>query len=259
MEKVTVDGTNRLRFSTSARDFVQFSCSCPMEVFTDVMNNITWEYRQGRRDDAAEAVVLIPSIYETTNCLYRLGTELLSAGYRILIVNIPACQSILGAQIGFDLLLATKQIFRVHLVGFGFGGFLTLHLVHFHNLCTDVLSLSLIAAFMDTNLFQKPGGFLARFTGKYDLTSELSIEKVPPALRESVEFVKSELDTIPGGAVALRLRMRGGAGAIDRPRGSPRHTAGRLWVFVPGHVEAPQPHNPFSTVYMDNAKWHTVV
>jgi hypothetical protein len=69
-----------------------------METFTDGMNNISWEYRQGGRDDAHEAVVLVTSIYETTNCLYLLGMELLSAGHRLLLVSIPVCSSVLGLR-----------------------------------------------------------------------------------------------------------------------------------------------------------------
>jgi hypothetical protein len=201
-----------------------------MEIFTDVMNNITWEYRQGGENDVDEAVVLLPSIYETTNCLCFLGMKLLSAGYRLLIVNIPVCQSVIGAQIGFDLLLAAKHISRVHLVGVGFGGFLALHLAHFRGLSAEVLSLSLIAAFMDTTLFQKSSGFLTRFTMKYDLAAELAIDKVPPALRESVEFVKSELATIPGSTITLRLKMR--ATAPEAP--IPSIAAQRVLVVQPG-------------------------
>jgi pimeloyl-ACP methyl ester carboxylesterase len=200
-----------------------------METFTDVMNNINWEYRQGGRDDVHEAVVLLPSIYETTNCLYLLGMELLSAGHRLLLVNIPVCSSVLGAQIGFDLLLAAKQISRVHLIGVGFGGFLALHFAQFRGLSAEVLSLSLIAAFMDTTFFHKSGSFFARFTGKHNLTAELAVNRMPPSLRESVEFVKSELDTVSGGAVALRLKMRAIAPEAPMPSIAPE----RVLVLQP--------------------------
>jgi pimeloyl-ACP methyl ester carboxylesterase len=227
----------------SSPDFIQFSCSCPVQFFEDVMDNLTWEYRFGGRSRTGEAVVFVPSIYETTNGWYKVASGVLSAGHTVMVVNIPATASVLAVQIGFDQLLASKLVSRVHLVGVGFGGFLALHLVNFRSLAAEVLSLTVIAGFMNTSVFTLSDGLLARLTGRADLIGELAREQSPAGLRPAIDFAAAELAQVPGAAVALRIRLR----RLAPPAPIPAIAADRVLIIQPTDwavkcEEASRPH-----------------
>jgi pimeloyl-ACP methyl ester carboxylesterase len=182
------------------------------------MTSITWEYRIGGPLDAPEAIALISSIYETTNSWYRIAKNLIETGYRVLIISIPAYQSVQGFVTGFDLLIAAKLISKIHLIGVGFGAFLALHISNFRNLTAEVVSLTIISSFMNSQIFPTTDGFLTKLTGRSDLIAELGIAKVPSNLTESVQFVSEDLKSIPSALIGFRIKLRGSAPPAPQPQ-----------------------------------------
>ena len=198
------------RLSLSSPEFVTYSCSSPMQEFYDPVNEVTWHYRQGGNSDSEEAVVIFPTIAETTNSMFFIAPSLIKAGHRVVVVSVPPCDKMLSFLNGFDLFTAKMQIAEVHLIGFGFGGFLCLHLCSFKQLSAKVLSLILVCSYMNTQAFGKGSGVFPK-TGKSQLADEFSIDRIPANLRPSVEFVLSEVERLPPSVAASRIAMRSSA------------------------------------------------
>lgn len=205
------------KLGLSTPEFVNFSLKAPMRQFRDIINDIEWNYRIGGNDTSEEAVVLIASITETTNSMYLVATPLIDAGYRVLIIDMPPYQHISTLMTGFDLLTASLLIAKIHFVGFGFGGFLALHLANFKQLSAEVESISIIAGFMDVQTFKKPMSFFTKLTAKAALFDELDRATVPEHLKESVNFVASEIDVMPIPDVINKLKVRSTAPPAQKP------------------------------------------
>ena len=179
-----------------------------MQEFEDPVNGVSWQYRQGGNSDGDEAVVIFPTIYETTNTMFLFATALIKEGFRVVVVSIPPCETLSSFLNGFDLFTATMRIAKVHLIGFGFGGFLCLHIASFKQLSACVASLILINSYMNTKLFSKTSGVLSRLTGKSQLCEELAVDKAPIEVRQCFEFVLSEIESMPPLTASRRLKMR---------------------------------------------------
>ena len=206
-------------FSVSSSEFVEFSCLCPVQKFDDIMNEVTWEYRVGGREDADEAVAIIPDVNETTNGSFLVARGLINAGYRVLIVSIPPYLSVVPFMTGFDLLTASKMISKVHLVGIGFGGYLCCQIANFHQLSAEVGSITIISSCMNpAKIFKSAIGAFPSLTGKSDLTKELNKDKVPEPLRPACAFVASEIESLPSALVGARLKFRGKAPLAPVPK-----------------------------------------
>jgi len=201
----------------SSEDFINFSIQNPLLEFNDVMNEVLWEYRQGGAKEKTEAVVLIPGIYETTNSMFLIGSKLISLGYRVLIVSIPAYEKIDKFVVGLDQLTASLHIMSVHLVGVGFGGFLSLFVCSAKILSAEVKSISLIASFMESNMFKASGGFFSSFFGKGDLTAELSPNHAPSHLMPGIAFVTKEMESMPGSLLSSRIKCRSSKSKAPAP------------------------------------------
>ena len=216
--------------SLSSPEFVEFSCLCPVQKFEDIMNEVTWEYRIGGRDDAEEAVAIIPDVNETTNGCFLVAKGLISAGFRVLVVSIPPYLSVVPFMTGFDLLTASKMISKVHLVGIGFGGYLACQISNFHQLSAEVGSITIISSCLNpAKLFKSAIGAFPSLTGKSDLTKELNRDKVPEGLRPACAFVVSEIESLPSALVGARLKFRGKA----PPAPLPKVDAERVMVIQP--------------------------
>ncbi|KAH0793305.1 Maspardin [Histomonas meleagridis] len=213
----------------SSSEFINFSCNAPVQQFVDTINNVSWEFRQGGPVERDEAVIIISGIYDTTNSMYIIGDGLIKSGYRVLIISIPPYESVSQFLTGFDLLTASKMISKVHLVGFGFGGFLALHLTSFHSLSAEIISLTLIASYMETKLFNHSVSFFTALTGKGDLIDEVSRGNLPKDLEESTKFIINEIKSLPSSVVSARIHMRAKA-----PRAPlPKLSADRILIVQP--------------------------
>ena len=188
-----------------------------MQEFADPVNNVVWHYRQGGNSDSEEAVVIFPTIYETTNTMFLFASEMIKQGFRVIVVSIPPCETLTSFLNGFDLFTAKMRICDLHLIGFGFGGFLCLHVVSFNQLSANVCSLILINSYMNTKMFAKSSSILSILTGKSRLSDELGVERVPVELRQYVEFVLSEVDSMPQGVAAARIKLRAKSPAAVAP------------------------------------------
>ncbi|OHT00986.1 hypothetical protein TRFO_32150 [Tritrichomonas foetus] len=215
---MTEEGQVELNLSSS--EFINYSCNAPTQQFTDTINEVIWEFRQGGPVENDEAVVIISDIYDSINSMYLVATRIMAAGYRVVTISIPGYQSVSSFMTGFDLFTASKLISKVHLVGFGFGAFLALNLASFPSLSAEIISLSLVSGFMSTTPFKKVAGFFSAFTGKSDLHGEVfpSSGKFPSNLKPAASFELKELESIPAGLVAARVRMRATAAPVKLPK-----------------------------------------
>ena len=196
----------------SSPEFVEFSCLCPVQQFEDIMNEVVWEYRIGGPDGREEAVTIIPDANETTNGTFLIAKGLIDAGYRVLVISVPACEAIVPFMTGFDLLTAYKMISKVHLVGIGFGGFLACHIANFYQLSAEVASITIMSSYMNpSKLFKSAIGAFPALTGKSDLNKELNKDKIPADLKDACAFVSSEIEAMSTSLVAARIKFRGRA------------------------------------------------
>ncbi|OHT08260.1 hypothetical protein TRFO_23272 [Tritrichomonas foetus] len=181
------------------------------------MNNVVWYFRQGGRISRDEAIILIPSIAEDTNSMYLVASDLMASNYRVVIVSIPAYENIHEFLNGFDLFTAKLLIGKVHLIGFGFGGFLSLHIASYQQLSAIIKSITLVSSFLSTQVFKKSSGLFSKLTGKAVLVDELCINQVPKNLKESCVFIADLLENIPSQIISARLKMRSNAPSAPIP------------------------------------------
>jgi pimeloyl-ACP methyl ester carboxylesterase len=205
----------------SSPEFIQFSCAYPAQIFTDPVNEVQWQYRQGGSPDLEEAVIIIPTICESTNTMFFIASGLISEGYRVFVVSIPPYKEVAKFMNGFDRFTARMRIGEVHLIGIGFGGFLALHVTNYRHLSAHVRSLVLVSSYLSGQCFGTKTGFFSRLTGKSTLAKELEADTVPPTLRESVKFVLAEVEQMTSLVAANRLDMRANAPLARPPTGMP--------------------------------------
>ena len=192
----------------SSQEFVSFSFGSPLLEFYDKINQIKWEYRQGGPKDSSEAVILIPTIYENTNSMFLIATGLISKGYRVLILSIPESEKIDPILVGFDQITAFLHISSIHLIGIGFGGFLSMFITSFKTLSAEIKSLILISSFTETTLFKSPNGLFSSLVIRGDLLSELSPNLIPNNLKDSINFISKEIENIPKSILLARSKCR---------------------------------------------------
>lgn len=197
-----------MQLSTSSNEFVSFSFSSPVQQYKDPINEIVWDYRHGGPVENEECIVIIPGIYDSTNSSYLVANSLIKANKRVLIVSIPQCETVQTFLSGFDLLTAYLKISKIHLVGIGFGGFLSLFIDNFKSLSAQIETMALISSFMETKLFRAAGGFLASLTVRGDLIDEISKRNTPPELAPSVNFMVEEVKSLPAPLLTSRMRLR---------------------------------------------------
>lgn len=196
------------KLSLSSPDFINFSVRSPIQMFHDTINNISWDFRQGGNTSLDEAVILIPGIAETTNSMFLIATSLIELGYRVIIISIPAYDTILHFLSGFDFFTAKLRVSRIHIIGVGFGGFLGLHIASFNQLSATISSLIIISSFLSTDLFRKNNNIFTKITGKSQLYDELCQNLVPKHLKESNAFLETEITHLPNAMVCARLKLR---------------------------------------------------
>ena len=194
-------------FDVSSSEFVSFSCMMPLSEFNDVVNGVKWEYRQAGNRDSQEAVIFIPGIYENTNGVFRVAPKLVELGYRVLVISIPRYDRINELLVGFDTLTASLQIFRGHLVGNDFGGFISLFLNNAKFLSCEIASLTLVSSYTNSQKFKKTITFFTP-VGKGDLISEITPNLVPEHLKPSVNFVVKMIDSFTSNLTLSRFKCR---------------------------------------------------
>ena len=207
-----------MKLSTSSNDFISFSFSSPIQQYKDPINGVTCDYRQGGPEESEECVVIIPGIYDSTNSSYLVARSLIKAGLRVLIVSIPQYETIQLFLTGFDLLTAYLKISKIHLVGIGFGGFLSLFIDNFKSLCAQIESIVLISSYLETKLFGTPSGFLASLTAKSDLIDEILKKNTPKELMDSVNFMVDEIKNLPSSLLSSRIKLRAKAQKAPLPK-----------------------------------------
>jgi pimeloyl-ACP methyl ester carboxylesterase len=185
------------------------------------VNEVQWQYRQGGNSNSEEAVIIIPSIAESTNSMFLITPGLISEGFRVIIVSIPSYTEVSKFLTGFDLLTAKMRLSEIHLVGMGFGGFLALHIAGFRHLSAHVRSLAMISSYLNGQCFGKKSGLFSRLSGKARLAEELEIDKVPPTLVPGVRFVLRDMESLSSLVAANRLHMRAGGLAAAIPPSMP--------------------------------------
>ena len=211
--------TSSVPLNLSSPQFISFSCSAPLQTFKDTVNNVEWEFRQGGAIQLDEAVVIISDIYDSPNTMYIVMGCLIDAGYRVINICIPPYNGVSSFLTGFDLFTASKLISKVHLVGFGFGGYLAMSLCNFPALSAEILSVAIIAGYMSPGPFKHSGGLFSGLTGKSDLHGELypTTYKFPADLKQAAAFAVKEMESVPASIVAARVRLRQGAPPTKPP------------------------------------------
>ena len=192
---------------TNSGEFVNFSASAPLNEFLDVVNNVKWEYRVAGPSEKQEAVVFIPGIYENTNTMFLVAPKLVSLGYRVLIVSIPAYSKISELLVGFDTLTAKLHIFRAHLIGNDFGGFISLFLNAAQFLSCEIASLTLVSSYTNSSTFKKTITFFTPVS-QGTLIAEITPDRVPEPLKPSVEFVAKIVNSFSSALVLARIKCR---------------------------------------------------
>lgn len=207
-------------FSLDSSEFISYSCSSPSQKFVDTVNGIEWDFRQGGAIELDEAIVIIPDIFDSTNSTYLIASSLIEAGYRVIVISIPPYPSISTFLTGFDLFTASNMISKAHLVGFGFGGYLSLCICNFSSLSVQILSLAIISGYMNTSSFKKSGGIFGSFMGKSDLHSEVfpSSSQFPSYMKPAATFEIKELESIPSSIISTRVKLRQIAGPVKPPQ-----------------------------------------
>lgn len=206
--------------SLDSSEFISYSCSSPIQKFSDTVNGIDWDFRQGGAIELDEAVIIISDIFESTNSSYLIASSLIEAGYRVVVISIPPYPSMSTFLTGFDLFTASKMISKAHLVGFGFGGYLAISICNFPSLSAEILSLSVISGYMNTSSFKKSGGIFGSFMGKSDLHGEVfpSSSQFPANLKPAATFEVKELESIQSSLITARVKLRQQVGPAKPPQ-----------------------------------------
>ncbi|EAY05895.1 hypothetical protein TVAG_353350 [Trichomonas vaginalis G3] len=194
-------------YSVSSEEFVNFSVKAPLTTFVDTINNKCWEYRLSIAENSVGTVIILPGIYENTNTSYKLATKLFEDGYRVLILSIPAYDNINELLVGFDTITASLKVFSAHIIGVDFGGFISLFLKNSKFLSCEILSFTLVSSYINSTKYKKNLSFFSQGS-KSDLIVELSPKAIPPHLKLALDFVISQLDTVPSDVIKGRIKCR---------------------------------------------------
>ncbi|KAH0789232.1 maspardin [Histomonas meleagridis] len=139
--------------------------------------------------------------------MFRIVPSLLEVVGRVVIVSIPSYEKLSHFLVGFDVFTAKFQISQIHLIGFGLGGFLSLHISTYPNLSAEIKSLTLVSSYVSTVDFRN-AGFLKFFTGKTRIFKDLSLDSAPDHLVNSYAFIAKEIEIIPASLISSRLTLR---------------------------------------------------
>lgn len=194
-------------YSFSSEEFINFSVQAPLTTYTESINGRTWEYRQSVANDSKEIVIIIPGIYENANTSYKIATKLINDGYKVLILPIPNYDTINEVMSGFDAITSTKHIFKAHIIGVDFGGFVSLFLYNSKFISCEIASITLINSFVLSTKYKRTINFFSPGS-RSDLITELALKAIPPHLKSSVEFVIANLNNVSSDVVKARIKCR---------------------------------------------------
>ena len=192
--------------------FIETSIKMPRQEFTNNKVPYTLTYRQLGDRTKDEAIVFIPSIYETEGSSFRIAPLFVNAGYRFISVTT-------GNHIDFETLIQTFDQFfrylklkRVHLVGCDFGGFVCLQLQNTVNFAVRVLSLTLINSYTRNDMYVPRKITLFSVFGslvsKKDLYQELDEFDLKGGPTNASLFVRKEIESLSMSELGARIQLR---------------------------------------------------
>jgi len=188
------------------------------KVFIDHEGSLrTWRYYDlGPRD--AVPLVMLHGDTGTAESFYRQIVTLYPKGYRILTVQYPAYSSHENWTRAFDKFNDEIKLVKFHLFGTSLGGYLAQCYAKYRP--TRVLSLILCNSFCDTQYFAD----MYPFSGILSWSPEFVIKRVllqnfptttqEPGIANSIEFILTQLDTVPSDDIVSRLTLNYSVGPI---------------------------------------------
>ena len=133
--------------------FIEASIKMPKQIFSNNKFPYNITYRQLGDRSSEEAVIFIPSVFETEASAFRIAPLFEKSGIRFISVTT-------GTHVRFESLIQTfDQFFRymnikkVHLVGCDFGGFVCLQIQNTVNLYAKIMSLVLINSYTRNDMY----------------------------------------------------------------------------------------------------------
>ncbi|EAX92845.1 hypothetical protein TVAG_363230 [Trichomonas vaginalis G3] len=196
----------------NSSNFIETSIKMPMQTFKNNKLDYILKFRQLGDRKKQEAIIFLPSIYETEASCYRIAPLFEQAGYRFVSVTTNNHDTYEACIDTFDQFFKYLGVTSVHYIGVDSGGFLALQLQNTINFAAKCLSCTLINSYTRNDMFVPRKLSLFAVTGplvaKSDLKKELNeVDQSIPEL-ESMKFVKKELDTLGMSEAAHRIQLR---------------------------------------------------
>ena len=192
--------------------FIEVSIRMPQQVFKNNKNDFSLKFRQIGNRENEEAVIFIPSIYETEASFYRMVPLFEQEKIRLVIVTTFNHSSFEMLIQTFDQFLRYLKIKKMHLIGCDFGGFVCLQIQNTVNFAAEVLSLSLINAYTQNTHFIPRG--ITAFTlfgslvARNSLKEELEQNGMLFSPNESTKFIIHELSHLDMSEIKNRIDLR---------------------------------------------------
>ena len=193
-------------------DFIETSIKMPRQEFSNNRYPYTLTYRQLGDRNNEEAIVFIPSVYETEASSFRIAPLFVNAGYRFISVTTGNHQTFEDLIQTFDQFFRFLKVKRVHLVGCDFGGFVCLQIQNTINFAAKVLSLTLINSYTRNDMYAPREITLFSIFGslvsKYDLNKELDEYDQKGGPTNSSLFVRKEIGVLSMSELGSRITLR---------------------------------------------------
>lgn len=192
--------------------FIETSIKMPLQVFSNNFAPYTLKFRQLGDRNKEEAVIFLPSAYESEASCFRIAPLFEKAGYRFVSVTADNHTDFEMCIQTFDQFYRYLGVTAIHYIGVDFGGFLALQLQNTINFAAKCLSLTLINSYTRNDMFvpRKITMFsvFGSFVAKSNLMSELTdIDPSLPPLN-STEFVKKEVESMKMAEARDRMELR---------------------------------------------------
>ena len=196
----------------NSSEFIEMSIKMPRQEFSHNKLPLTLTYRQIGDRNNEEAVVFIPSVYETEASSYRIAPLFVNAGYRFISVTTGNHKRFEDLIMTFDQFFKFLKVKKVHLVGCDLGGFICLQIQNTINFAAKVLSLTLINSYTRNDMYVPREITLFSIFGslvsKLDLNKELDEFDQKGGPTNSSLFIRKELESLTMNELGARITLR---------------------------------------------------
>jgi maspardin len=192
--------------------FIETSIRMPRQIFSNNRSQLTLTYRQLGDRSLEEAVIFIPSVYETESSCFRIAPLFDKAGYRFISFTTGNHETFESLVQTFDQFCRFLKIKRIHFIGVDLGGFICLQLQNTSYFTVKVVSLILINSYTRNDMYVPRNltafSFLGSFVAKNNLTNEI-IDLVSRSVETNATlFIRKEIEQIGMSEAGSRIKLR---------------------------------------------------